>query len=162
MRKIIFIVASIAVFAVLNFSIYQKEVILDKGEIVYLKLAPVDPRSLMQGDYMRLSYEIEDTSYTGGNEFSGLLVAATGADKVATFRRFHTGEALKSDEKLLKFHNQGSSNIEVQPNSFLFQEGHAKYYENAKYGIFKYDGSENYLLTGLADSLKLELKPLKN
>ncbi len=32
--------------------------LLAKGDIIILELAPVDPRSLMQGDYMALSYAL--------------------------------------------------------------------------------------------------------
>ena len=38
------------VLAAVNYSIYGKEEIVRSGETVYLELAPVDPRSLMQGD----------------------------------------------------------------------------------------------------------------
>ncbi|MFT6791681.1 MAG: hypothetical protein ACJA04_000891 [Cellvibrionaceae bacterium] len=49
------VILSILVLGVLNYGIYQKQKIKDHGEIVLLELAPVDPRSLMQGDYMRLN-----------------------------------------------------------------------------------------------------------
>ena len=48
----------ILVLFLFNKSIFEKEKILSEGKLVLLKLAPVDPRSLMQGDYMRLNYEI--------------------------------------------------------------------------------------------------------
>ncbi|KIG15596.1 putative membrane protein [Enhygromyxa salina] len=43
----------------------QKERVLSTGQTVLLPLAPVDPRSLMQGDYMILRYELEDELDTG-------------------------------------------------------------------------------------------------
>ena len=42
-----------------NTGIYQAERTLSQGEVVYLELAPVDPRSLIQGDYMALDYALE-------------------------------------------------------------------------------------------------------
>ena len=39
-------------------SIVAKERIKTNGERIFLALAPVDPRSLMQGDYMALRFEI--------------------------------------------------------------------------------------------------------
>ncbi len=45
----------------INIDIFNKETILSEGRVVLLKLAPVDPRSLMQGDYMNLRFEIENT-----------------------------------------------------------------------------------------------------
>ncbi|MFD0701266.1 GDYXXLXY domain-containing protein [Myroides pelagicus] len=40
------------------YSVWEKEKIVKQGQLVLLELAPVDPRSLMQGDYMRLNYAI--------------------------------------------------------------------------------------------------------
>ena len=37
-----------------NGSILSKEDLLKNGKLILLELAPVDPRSLMQGDYMSL------------------------------------------------------------------------------------------------------------
>ncbi|WP_046174719.1 GDYXXLXY domain-containing protein [Domibacillus indicus] len=39
---------------------WQKEQLLQKGDIAALELAPVDPRSLIQGDYVQLGYEIQN------------------------------------------------------------------------------------------------------
>ena len=44
------------VLAVANGSIWQREQLLGSGRVVILELAPVDPRSLMQGDYMALTF----------------------------------------------------------------------------------------------------------
>lgn len=52
--------------AVANHGIVQRERILSDGRVLLLELAPVDPRSLMQGDYMALRFaavdEIRDAS----------------------------------------------------------------------------------------------------
>lgn len=46
--------------AVVNNGIYQREQILSTGATVVLELAPVDPRSLIQGDYMTLGFDVAD------------------------------------------------------------------------------------------------------
>ncbi|HMT00386.1 MAG TPA: GDYXXLXY domain-containing protein, partial [Saprospiraceae bacterium] len=43
-----------------NGSIISKEDLLKNGKLILLELAPVDPRSLMQGDYMSLRYKISE------------------------------------------------------------------------------------------------------
>ena len=49
----ILIIANLVLLLVyFNWSVYQKEQTLKEGQLVLLQLAPVDPRSLMQGDYM--------------------------------------------------------------------------------------------------------------
>lgn len=51
----------IAIIAYFSFTIIQKENILKIGKLILLELSPIDPRSLMQGDYMRLRYSIADS-----------------------------------------------------------------------------------------------------
>lgn len=41
-----------------NISIQKYENVLHNGKIVILALAPIDPRSIMQGDYMELNYDL--------------------------------------------------------------------------------------------------------
>ncbi|MCL1480922.1 MAG: GDYXXLXY domain-containing protein [Marinobacter sp.] len=57
-RRIIGLLALLVALAMVNLSVFQKEQQLAHGKVVYLDLAPVDPRSLMQGDYMALSFAI--------------------------------------------------------------------------------------------------------
>ena len=78
-------------------------------------------------------------------------------NNVAQFERFYDNEELSEGEKLLRFHKKYSS-LRIVPDSFLFQEGHAKYYENAKYGVFKFDNSGKYLLIALADENRSIIK----
>ena len=55
--RILIIANLILLLGYFNWSVYKKEQILKDGRLVLLQLVPVDPRSLMQGDYMRLSYK---------------------------------------------------------------------------------------------------------
>lgn len=141
------------------YSIYQKEEIIENGDVVYLALAPVDPRSIMQGDYMRLRYEVE-TGNSSSTDYpkSGYLIMKADERKVAP----RTGDLLedaqpKGDEFMFKFTSDGYR-INIQPDSFLFQQGLRKLYAQAKYGIFRVDGKE-HLLVGLADGDLKEIKP---
>lgn len=146
------IVLSVIVLAVLNYGVYEKEQIKAHGDTLLLELAPVDPRSLMQGDYMRLRYAIaRDTSVRelASGEKRGYIVIRPDEHNVARFVRFHKGGKLAAGEKLLRFHSDYGG-VRIVPNSFFFQEGHAKYYEEAEYGVFKFDDSGNHLLVGLA------------
>ncbi|HZG71648.1 MAG TPA: GDYXXLXY domain-containing protein, partial [Chondromyces sp.] len=45
---------------IIGMTVYQKETILKEGELVALKLEPLDPRSLLQGDYVQLNYTIHN------------------------------------------------------------------------------------------------------
>ncbi|MBM7583868.1 putative membrane-anchored protein/putative membrane protein [Bacillus pakistanensis] len=46
----------------IGYQVYGNETLLREGKLVKLELSPVDPRSLLQGDYVSLSYEISNLS----------------------------------------------------------------------------------------------------
>ncbi len=58
LTRIIVAIGALLVLGAVNLSIQGKEDIKANGETVLLELAPVDPRSLMQGDYMALRFAI--------------------------------------------------------------------------------------------------------
>lgn len=58
MRKLAIIIAILLQVAVLAYMAGQREYILRTGRVVFLKTAPVDPRDIFRGDYVRLRYEI--------------------------------------------------------------------------------------------------------
>lgn len=160
MRTKIMIILSVAVLAALNYGIYEKEQIKEHGETLLLELAPVDPRSLMQGDYMRLRYAIERNAPAkelASHQKRGYMVIRPDDHNVAQFVRFHKEDDLATGEKLLHFHKQ-YRRVRIVPDSFFFQEGHAKHYEDAKYGVFKFDDSGKHLLVGLADENRQEIE----
>ena len=48
------VVTVVALLTMVNWRIAQFEQLLQDGKVVRFALAPVDPRSIMQGDYMAL------------------------------------------------------------------------------------------------------------
>jgi uncharacterized membrane-anchored protein len=150
MKKIVLIMTSALMLAAFNFSIYQKEQLKANGETVFLALAPVDPRSLMQGDYMALRYGLENEQLSEGRQTGGLLVIELDDKKIGKFKRLHDATPLAANERLLRYHAK-SGRVDVVPNSFMFQEGQANLYNGARYGVFKFDGAGKYILAGLAD-----------
>ncbi|HWK69313.1 MAG TPA: GDYXXLXY domain-containing protein [Burkholderiaceae bacterium] len=60
MRALGLLAGLIAALGLANAEIYRSERILAQGQPVVLALAPVDPRSLMQGDYMALRFDVAD------------------------------------------------------------------------------------------------------
>lgn len=155
MRRILFLVWAILVLAILNLLIIKKEETLANGKTMLLKLAPVDPRSLMQGDYMILRYAIarEDTQNL---KSSGHIVVKLDNNKVASFVRLHNGESLASDEHLLFYRNRGGMRLGAE--SYFFQEGDASLYANAQYGELKVDESGESVLVGLRNASYVPLK----
>jgi uncharacterized membrane-anchored protein len=55
--KLVLAIAALQI-AVLAFMAGQREWILQTGRTVFLRTAPIDPRDVMRGDYVRLSYDL--------------------------------------------------------------------------------------------------------
>jgi uncharacterized membrane-anchored protein len=58
MRKTFIVLAVLMQIVVLVYMAGEREYILRNGNVIYLRTAPVDPRDLFRGDYVRLNYEI--------------------------------------------------------------------------------------------------------
>jgi uncharacterized membrane-anchored protein len=161
-KQVVLFLVAIAVFATVNGMIYKKEMTLHVGRTMLLELAPVDPRSLMQGDYMALRYKIardirEDSLLTR----DGALVVSLDDNSVATFKRIYvTGVPLVADEYLLRYRSRAQG-VRLGAESFFFQEGHAKYYNSAKYGELRVADSGDSVLVGLRGQNLERLGPLE-
>jgi uncharacterized membrane-anchored protein len=153
MRKLVALLAGLAMLAFVNWGIYGRERLVTDGRIVLLQLAPVDPRSLMQGDYMRLNFEVADQAFpfSRRRELSdGHVVVGIDAHNVGRFRRFADGKPLAADEVALRYRVRGGQ-PNFATNAFFFEEGQAKSYENARYGEFRVARDGEMILTGLRD-----------
>lgn len=58
MRKPYIILAIFLQLIVLAYMAGEREYILRNGKVIHLRTAPLDPRDLFRGDYVRLNYEI--------------------------------------------------------------------------------------------------------
>lgn len=141
----LFIISANMVLVLLffGFNIVKNEKVLSEGEIVLLELRPVDPRSLMQGDYMTLHYEVCNHIYGLEAESNKFCVVQLDDDRVAHFVSLtnDAAVALREDELLLRYslekNSWGEKFYTIGSNSYFFQEGTAIKYETAKYGMLK-------------------------
>jgi uncharacterized membrane-anchored protein len=145
--------------AVPNVAIVQKERLLATGTPMLIELAPVDPRSLIQGDYMRLDYAIA-RELAGRAQWprDGQLVVRLDDNGVAQVARRHDGAPLGPREHLLRYRKRGSR-VGIGSNAFFFQEGHANRYVGARYGELRVDRDGASVLVGLRDSTRRALAP---
>lgn len=161
MNKTVVAVATLLILAAINWAIWDKEKHLAEGEVVYLALAPVDPRSLMQGDYMALNFEIGNRirqavrERASGDEATdvatGHVVVTLDERRVAHFERLGEGdEALAESEMRLRYRLR-DGRVEFATDAFFFQEGQAERYEAARYGRFRVDEGGAPLLVSLHD-----------
>ena len=145
LTRIVVIAATALVLVAVNGSILAKERIRSKGERIFLELAPVDPRSLMQGDYMALRFTIAsqiEEQARGGDQAS-VVVDERG---VATLSPDGRG-SLK-----LRYRLRGHQ-VWLGTNAYFFEEGSAARYDKARFGEFRVDrDSGEAVLVGLRDA----------
>ena len=146
--KMVFAANLVLVLAFFAFSVVQKETLIGNGSEVLLQLAPVDPRSLMQGDYMALHFQI--LSEIESPSESGYIVVKVGGDKVAERVRVQSGKDVREGEIVIRYKTD-LGRLTIGADNYFFQEGSAKKFENAKYGLLKVDSEGNSILVGLCD-----------
>lgn len=157
-----------------NWSIVKKEKHLAEGQTMFVELAPVDPRSLMQGDYMALNFKIsneirlalsKEKSLTGRAEKfaaqDGFAIIGLDDENRASFNGLHKGQALSNAEILVKYRLR-KGRVKFATNAFFFQEGFAARYEKAKYGHFRVDETGELLLTSMHDERLIDLANIEN
>ncbi|MFG1349469.1 GDYXXLXY domain-containing protein [Xanthobacter autotrophicus] len=158
-RRALFLAAGLAVLATLGWSVRDFEALMAAGDVVLLDLAPVDPRSLIQGDYMRLSFALERQEIRLDAP-AGTIILGLDERRVGRFRRLGSTGAPGQGEIAFWVRRAGSGDgVTVEPHSFLFQEGQADLYAQAKYGLFRVDASGRHLLVGLADADARKIEP---
>ncbi len=150
MLKMIAVLTGLAVLAVVNWTISQREGLIATGTVVRLELAPVDPRSLMQGDYMALRFQVarEALGHYSNNKGDGHIVVKPDDKGIARYVRHEAGEPLGASEVRLRYRvRQGQ--VKFATDAWFFQEGQAKLYERARYGEFRVDPSGEMLLVAM-------------
>lgn len=162
MRKTGIVLVLLLLLAGINFSIFRTEQVLENGREVILELAPVDPRSLMQGDYMALRFalgnevrqalwkqrdaaeEREDDS--GMPPLTGRVLVAPDEQGVARFVALDSGQQPAPGQLHLEYRLRHGS-VQFATNAFFFQEGTGQQYEAARYGLFRVSESGQPYLT---------------
>ena len=141
----------LALLLYLGWYVNQKETILSEGQLVLLELAPVDPRSLMQGDYMVLNYAISRGLPSDSIQKRGYVVVTLDENGVAVRQRLQAGTSPLAAGELLLNYTGDRWQINVGAESYFFEEGSAETFEVAKYGGLRIDNKGNSLLVGLYD-----------
>ena len=152
-KKIIILINLILLIGYINWSILAKENTLSKGRLVLLELVPVDPRSLLQGDYMNLRYSITELPYQNKLSKRGYCIITEDAQHVAKLVRFQEERLpLRGNEFAIKYYASGyeyATNVQLGAESYFFEEGSSEKYVEAKYGALKIDDAGNSVLVGL-------------
>jgi len=150
-----------------NVAIRRYETVLAQGRTVLLALAPVDPRSLMQGDYMALRFAVagdllgrlarQAGSPGAAPNGDGYLILAPDARGVAALARIQPGPEPRAAGEIALRYRVREGQARIVTNAFFFPEGQAARYQAARFGELRVDDSGTGLLTALRDA---DLDPL--
>ncbi len=158
MNKIKYWLIAINLVAVLSYfgmEIAHKEDLLKHGTQVYLKLRPTDPRSLMQGDYMRLRFAITDEipyadTKDSWREGKGIMYTIVSVPDGEYIRTQMDLEGIAPSEAAIKifYDNHG---YYLSSENYFFEEGTGRLYNNAKYALVVVDDEGNIYIKNLCD-----------
>ncbi len=159
MKKPRFLLIGLVILVLINIGIHNKERLLAEGAPLLLKLAPLDPRSLMQGDYMALRYQIEAALKKQEQKpipANGRLLLNLDANRVGSLAGLDDGQALQANQLRIRYRMR-KGRLRIAGNSYFFEEGTASRYRQARYGEFRVAENGDAILTALRDE---KLKPL--
>jgi uncharacterized membrane-anchored protein len=158
MTRILLALGAVLVFGVVNWQIAGKERLRSGGQVIYLDLSPVDPRSMMQGDYMALRFLVAQQIEGISRNASRVAVLTLDERRVGKFDRLDSGGPLKAGEVRLSFRYRDGG-VWLGTNGFFFQEGDQELYRGARYGEFRVNEAGDAMLVGLRDADLRRLGP---
>lgn len=157
-----------ASLGVINYSIAQKENIIANGKPALIEIAPVDPRSIMQGDYMALNFKMLDniSNWDFHKKLQGqerlFALATQSSNGVIHVTQVDTHAALlaikKTDEFLIQLTKKNSRWLFVT-DAWYFREGDGEKWAKAKYGDFRVLPNGTALLVGMRDAALQPIVP---
>ncbi len=151
----------VALLAVINVGIWQKEQLIRHGQVLLVDLRPVDPRSLMQGDYMALAFSLPSgVDGIDGIDEPAPRLWATQRPRVLA-RRDERGVAQLRIPDPAQPRQAGEIEVELTlkggrwtlvTDAWFFAEGEGQRWAAARYGEFRVDAQGRALLVGLRNA----------
>ncbi len=150
--KLIAVGTALLALGLINLAIVRSQAVLRDGPVFYLELAPVDPRSLLQGDYMALNYKVandlrsswpEDLAHAAWVRLSLDQQRIAGSPELSAER-----PQAGANQIVLRVRRDGWRVI-MATDGYFFEEGQGQRYEAARYGRFHSDGVDKALLSAL-------------
>lgn len=149
-RRWLLLASPLLLLAMAGWSITGNERIIAHGSPLFARLAPVDPRSLMAGDYMALRFELPPGLPSIGEGFDRPSVAFTCDERgMATASRLLApGETPRAGEVVVKL-APTRGGWTIASDAWHFREGEAERWSKARYGEFRVLPDGRALLVGL-------------
>ena len=153
-RLAVLLVTTLAILGWIDLLVIGKEEILRDGRVVLLRLAPADPRSLMQGDYMALRYAIADPIAAAAGAAGvddGTVVVELDALGEARFVAIDGGGPLADRQQRLRFRRRGDV-VRLASDAFFFEEGSEPLLRSARFGELRVAPDGEAVLVGLRNA----------
>ena len=153
-RRALIVLGALLTFAFIDTGIVGKERLRRNGDVVYLALAPVDPRSLVQGDYMALRFAL--ASDIERRDAAVLRVESEGQTAFVAVtldeRRIASLAADSAPASTKLRYRIRNDRVWLGTNAFFFEEGQSERFRAARYGEFRVDRTTGEaMLVGLRD-----------
>jgi uncharacterized membrane-anchored protein len=156
MTRTLIAVGALLVFGIVNWQVADKERLRAGGQPVYLELAPIDPRSLMQGDYMALNFQLAREISGKAPSEGGAAVLKLNERRVGEFVRLDTGGELNPGEMRFRFRVRKNA-VWLGTNAFFFHEGEEERYRGARFGEFRVNEDGQAMLVDVRDGDLLKM-----
>lgn len=134
----------------------RNEYLLKNGTPVKLSLEPIDPRAMLQGDYVQLRYEITSPDALRNNQINEegkiQIVLGEGEDHVYHFERIYEGEKLMDNEVIINGRLNGIGMVYYGIESYFIPEGSGREVEQeAKFAYVRISKNGNAILERISD-----------
>ena len=159
-KRLLLVPVILLQLVIVGYQVWSSETILAQGTLVKLELQPVDPRSLLQGDYVQLGYTIsrldsEDLPH-GENirvvlrkQVDGLYGYSGYYELDGVWNREYQGQP---DDVIINGTTLGSSQVEYGIESYFVPEGTGLEVErNARFAYVKVGKKGDAILESLAN-----------
>lgn len=146
MRAKIFLGAACLLTVLLGGYAYYTQAARQNAPVFYFEMAPVDPRAMLSGDYMALSYELENAARA---DLRGRGTLTFYAAPNSVVQAGNTKRPVK-----IAYHGRRFK----LPHQFYFQEGTGQKYENAAYAQMRRLPGGRFLIDALTDENFNEIK----
>jgi len=161
--KFALLLAALLVLGVALWAVFGMERTVRHGQSVLIELAPVDPRSLMQGDYMALAYTVNRQARKM-QPWTESMPASSGVFVLqADARGVHQLVAIQPDGEpptqghiAMRWRLHAHAPV-IGVDSYFFPEGQAAHFAQARYGEYRVSPAGQALLLRLLDA---DLQPL--
>jgi uncharacterized membrane-anchored protein len=161
-QRMLWVTGLAVALGAVNTTIAGHERTLREGRRIVLQTAPVDPRSLMQGDYMALRFAIAqpitDAAIRAAITQGQALLNVDDKGVAQFVRLLERNESIAADQQRLDFRMR-SGGVRIVTDAYFFEEGTGSAFEAARFGEFRVNENGTALLTGLLNETQQRIVP---